>query len=117
MLGDAERLYTGRAWMIRTVCKLGKRIRCTARHWQSIAQKHDALARLADAVADTLQHPSYIRLSKEDDRVFLYYAPRGKYVLCVVCRHLNGEGFIITAYLTDRIKRGVTVYEADSDHL
>jgi len=38
-------------------------------------------------------------------------------VLCVVCRHLNGDGFIITAYLTDRIKKGVTVYEADSDHL
>jgi hypothetical protein len=54
---------------------------------------------------------------KEDDRVFLYYARRGKYVLCVVCRHLNGDGFIITAYLTDRIKKGVTVYEADSDHL
>ena len=59
----------------------------------------------------------YIRLSKEDDRVFLYYAPRGKYVFCVRCRHLNGDGFIITAYLTDRIKKGVTVYEADSDHL
>jgi hypothetical protein len=103
--------------MIQTVCKLGKRIRCAARHWQSIVRKHDALTGLADAVADTLQHPRYIRLSKEDDRVFLYYARRGKYVLCVVCRHLNGDGFIITAYLTDRIKKGVTVYETDSDHL
>ena len=80
-------------------------------------RKHDALAGLADAVADTLQHPRYIRLSKEDERVFLYYAPRGTCVLCVVCRHLSGEGFIITAYLSDRIKKGVMVYEADSDHL
>ena len=103
--------------MIRTVCKLGKRIRCTARHWQSIVRKHDALAKLEGAVTVTLQHPRYIRLSKEDDDVFPYYAPRGKYVLCVVCRHLNGDGFIITAYLTDRIKKGVTIYETDSDHL
>ncbi|MDZ4854068.1 MAG: hypothetical protein SGJ26_04280 [Nitrospirota bacterium] len=80
-------------------------------------RKHDTLAGLEDAVTDTLQRPRYIRMSKEDDRVFLYYAPRGKYVLCVVCRHLNGDGFIITAYLTDRIKKGVTVYETDSGHL
>ncbi len=64
--------------MIHTVCKLGKRIRCTARHWQSIVQQHDALAGLEDAVVDTLQHLRYIRMSKEDDRVFLYYASRAR---------------------------------------
>lgn len=110
-------LYTLRSRMIRTVCRLRKRIRCTARHWQSIVRKHGALAGLEEAVTEVLRHPRYIRESKEDNHVFLYYAPRGKYALCVVCRHLNGDGFIITAYLTDRIKKGVTVYEADSDHL
>jgi hypothetical protein len=80
-------------------------------------RKHDTLAGLEDAVTEALQHPRYIRVSREDDCVFLYYAPRDKYVLCVVCRHLNGDGFIITAYLTDRVKKGVTVYEADSNHL
>ncbi len=29
--------------------------------------------------------------------------------------HLDGEGFIITTYLTDKIKKGVTVYEANQD--
>ena len=51
--------------MIQTVCQLGKRIRCAARHWQSIVRKHDALVGLADAVADTLQHPRYIRLRRK----------------------------------------------------
>jgi hypothetical protein len=46
--------------MIQTVCKIGKLIRCTTRHWQSIVQKHDALAGLEEAVVDTLQHPRYI---------------------------------------------------------
>ena len=103
--------------MIHVTCKLGKRIGCTARHWESILKKHDSLTGLAEEVTNTLQHPRYVRLSKEDERVLLYYAPCRRYFLCVVCRHLNGEGFIITAYLTDRIKKGVTVYEADSDHL
>jgi hypothetical protein len=55
--------------------------------------------------------------SREDDCVLLYYAPYGKYYFCAVCRHLNGDGFLITAYLTDRIKKGDTVYEADPHHL
>ncbi len=79
--------------------------------------KHDALAGLTEAVSATLRRPRNIRRSREDARVLLYYAACGTYFLCVVCRHLNGEGFIITAYLTDRIKKGGIVYEADSDHL
>ena len=105
------------AGLTRVTCKLGKRIRWTARHWESIVKKHDALARLADEVSVTLQQPNYIRASREDDYVLLYYAPYGKYYLCAVCRHLNGDGFLITAYLTDRIKKGDTVYEADPHHL
>lgn len=105
------------AGLKRVTCKLGKRIRWTARHWESIVKKHDALARLADEVAVTLQRPCYIRASREDDCVLLYYAPYGKYYFCAVCRHLNGDGFLITAYLTDRIKKGDTIYEADPHHL
>ena len=103
--------------MIHVTCRLGKRIRCTTRHWESIVKKHDALTGRVEDVKDTLQHPRYVRLSKEDERVVLYYAPCGRYFLCVVCRHLNGDGFIITAYLADAIKKGARVYEADSDHL
>ena len=93
------------------VCKLGKRIRVTKRHWDSIIKKHESIVGLESNVKETLRTPHYIRVSKEDHQVFLYYAPRGKYFLCVVCRHLNGDGFIITAYLSDRIKKGETVYE------
>jgi hypothetical protein len=103
--------------VIHVICKLGKRIRCSGRYWEAIVKKHEALAGLAEEVASTLRQPHYVRLSKEDGRVLLYYAPCGKYFLCVVCRHLNGDGFVITAYLTDRIKKGATVYEADSDHV
>ena len=92
--------------------KLGQRIRISKRYWEFIVKKHESGAGLEEQVKRTIRDPIYIRVSKEDDQVFLYYAPHGKYFLCVVCRHLNGDGFIITAYLTDRIKKGVTVYEA-----
>lgn len=99
-------------YYIEVVSKLGKRIRASKNHWESIVKKHESVAGLEAKVRETIRNPAYIRVSKEDDRVFLYYSPCGKYYLCVVCRHLNSDGFIITAYLTDRIKKGVTIYEA-----
>lgn len=99
-------------YYIEVISKLGKKIRVEKRYWETIVKKHDSVAGLDEQVKETLKHPIYIRVSKEDDEVFLYYVPYRKYFLCVVCRHLNGDGFIITAYLTDRIKKGVTIYEA-----
>mgnify|MGYP001620058210 FL=1 len=100
---------------IETLSKFGQRIRVTKRYWDYITGKHESIIGLEEEVKETLRNPVYVRLSKEDKKVYLYYAPYDKYFLCVVCRHLDGEGFIITAYLTDKIKKGVTVYEADQD--
>ena len=52
-----------------------------------------------------------IRRSSEDKDVYLYYSPYDKYFICVIARHLNGEGFIITAYITDKIKEGEKVWK------
>lgn len=98
---------------IETLSNLGRLIRVTKRHWDYITNKHESVIGLEEQISKTLRTPVYVRLSKEDEDVYLYYAPYGNYFLCVVCRHLNGDGFIITAYLTDNIKKGVTVYEAD----
>lgn len=97
---------------IEVVSKLGRLIRVTKRHWEHVEAKHESVSGLEERVKEALRNPIYVRLSKEDKDVYLYYAPCGNYYICVVCRHLNGDGFIITAYLTDRVKKGVTVYEA-----
>ncbi len=52
-----------------------------------------------------------MRKSSEDPDVYLYYSPYMTYYICVVARHLNGDGFIITAYITDKIKEGETVWK------
>ena len=59
----------------------------------------------------TLSDPDEIRLSRSDGSVFLYYRCHGRLWLAVVVKHRNGDGFVITAYFTDRIKEGESVYK------
>jgi len=48
---------------------------------------------------------------KLDSSVYIYYRRFGEYFICVVAKYLNGDGFIITSYKTDRIKRGEVVWK------
>ena len=90
---------------------LGKRIRITEDHWKLITErKHPEIEDFQQDVQLTLIEAEVVRVSQEDRDVFLYYRRCKKYHLCVVCRHLNGEGFIITSYLTDRVKEGHEVW-------
>jgi len=93
------------------ISSLGKRIRITQAHWKLLTQrKHLEIEGLEQDVQLTLIEAEVVRVSQEDDDVFLYYRRYKKYYLCVVCRHLNGEGFIITSYLTDRVKEGHEIW-------
>ena len=51
---------------------------------------------------------SYI--SKIDKEIFLYYKKLDK-LYCAVARHLNGIGFLITAYPTDKVKEGDSIWK------
>lgn len=52
-----------------------------------------------------------MRRSKQDPAVHLYYKNIGKLKVCAVADHISKiEGYIITAYLTDRIKEGEQIY-------
>lgn len=59
-----------------------------------------------DNVKRALEDADQVRVSKVDPKVYLYYKRLAKRFVCVVVRHLNGEGFIISAYPTDVIKEG-----------
>ena len=95
------------------VSSLGKKIRVTKDYWNKIIEtKHRIIKGKEDFVKATLHKPEEIRRSKKDSNVYLYYKSIDKDYICVVAKHLNGEGFIITAYITDRIKLGEK-YEAN----
>jgi hypothetical protein len=59
---------------------------------------------LVDVVKATLTEPLEVRRSKRDPAVHLFYGLHQKMLLCcVVVKFLNGDGFVITAYLTRRM--------------
>lgn len=91
---------------------LGRRIRTSANHWKFITgRKHPNVEGKEVSVQDTLRSAECVRISQDDPDVLLYYKRYGKYYLCVVCRHLNGEGYIITIYFTDRLKEGHELWQ------
>ena len=53
--------------------------------------------------------PDEIRQSKIDKDVFLYYKHYDR-LYCVVVRHAGMEGFLITAYPTDKVKEGDIIW-------
>jgi hypothetical protein len=91
---------------------LGKAISITDEHWNRlITNKHPVMAGQEEEVRAVLENADEIRVSKVDNSVFLYYKGSNGRFLCVVAKHLNDEGFIITAYPTDKIKEGKLVWK------
>jgi len=62
-------------------------------------------------VQEALQKATEVRRSKTDVSVYLYYKGEEGYFICAVVKHLNGEGFLITAYLAEAIKEGEVVWK------
>ena len=85
---------------------LGFTVRTTADYWELLLFKHPEISGKDRDVQETLRLPNLVRRSRHDPTVHLFYWPEGDYYLCVVAKRLNGEGFIITAYITDTIKEG-----------
>ena len=78
-------------------CKLNKTIRTTRDYWNAIVEsKHPIMRKYEEEVKETLSEPDEVRKSKKDRSVYLYYRKYEKYFVCVLARHLNGKGFIIT---------------------
>ena len=70
---------------------------------------------LREAVAETLRKPEAVIESASDPLVKLYYRfyhrtmVGGKH-LCVVVKILSDDAFVVTAYLTDRVKKGAFLW-------
>ena len=91
---------------------LGFRMRVTNAYWQRIVSiKHPTMAGRETTVQETLRQPDEVRVSRSDATVYLFYRTEqpGRWV-CAVAKRLNGEGFLITAYLTDAMKEGTRVW-------
>ena len=89
---------------------LGKRIRISDEYWQTIIEtKHPVMAGREELVKQALTSPEQVRRSRKDTAVHLHYRKINGHYCCVVVKHLNGDGFVVTAYLTDTIKAGEVI--------
>lgn len=89
---------------------LNVKIHTTRDYWEKVLAKHPELEGKLSDIQQTLRQPTEIRRSKRDEFIFLFYSETEKYWLCVVTKKIGLEGFLVTAYITDRIKEGETVW-------
>jgi len=92
----------------------GLRIRLTDERRAHILE-HPEMAAMESAIEETLLRPERVVQSFSDPQAHLYYRfyfrtmVGGKF-LCVVAKALDADAFVLTAYLTDRIKKGVALW-------
>ena len=90
--------------------KLEKTVSLSERNWTHVLN-HPEMEDQISRVRETLVDPDEIRESERSSSVWLFYklyakTPVTRKFLLVVVKVLNGEGFIVTAFFTDKVKTG-----------
>jgi len=103
---DAEILFS-------VVTPLGITIRVTRGTWIVITTiKHPVMKGHEEEIKYVLTDPDEIRRSISDSDVYLFYKMiRERRWFCAVIKDQDNEGFLITAYPTDKIKEGDLVWK------
>jgi hypothetical protein len=80
-----------------------KPIRLTDERWAHITDEHSELAGMRYEVLETVANPQKIVQGKAGEQLAFREIESGKY-LVVVYKEFRKDGFIITAFLTKRLK-------------
>lgn len=84
----------------------GKKIRTSQSYWKKITEeKHQDLKLGLDEVKRTITEPQEVFRSVKDDSIMINYRCFKDETLVVVTKHMNGDGFLVTAYQTTKSKR------------
>jgi hypothetical protein len=89
----------------------GRKIRLTEDRKKHLEEDHPEMKDSASKIKETLQNPDDVIFSNSDSSVELFYkffevTLVGAKFLCVVVKNLVVDFFIITAYFTDKKKKG-----------
>lgn len=76
---------------------------------------HPEMVGQEEAIEETLGHPQKVVESYSDPQARLYYrfymgTQVGDKHLCVVVKVVGEDAFVLTAYLTDKVKKGVQIW-------
>ena len=93
----------------------GRTIRLTDERRAHLLE-HPEMIELEPMLSQAIALPDVVIRSRTDDTVQLYYRDAateafGDKLLCVVIKHLPDDAFVITAYLTDKIKTGEVLWK------
>ena len=96
----------------------GRVIRLTAERWAHI-REHPEMAGMEPAIEETIARPDVVVQSLVDEQTHLYHrfylgTRVGDKYLCVVVKIRETDAFVLTAYLTDRIRKGEVIWRAKS---
>jgi hypothetical protein len=80
-------------------------IRLTEERWIHITEQHSEMAGYYFEVLDTIQEPEAIYQGRFGEMLAVSEIERGKYLIAVYRELSKVDGFIITAFLTRRIKQ------------
>jgi len=83
--------------------KNGVPIRLTDERWSHITEEHAELTDMRSDVLETVAEPERILAGGYEELLAICEVEQGKW-LVVVYRELQDDGFIITAFLTRRIR-------------
>ena len=91
------------------VGKTGREIRLTNKQWKHI-QKHPHMNRYEsiERIKNAIKNPTTIRYNEEDESVNYFYKEykdmdNYERYLLVSVKYLNGDGFVITSFYTNKI--------------
>lgn len=87
----------------RIVSKGGIDIRLTDERWTHITEEHCELSGLRSDVVETVSNPDRILIGGDGEPIAVRQVELGKHFV-VVYREQTDDGFIITAFLTRRVR-------------
>jgi len=92
----------------------GRKVRLTDERLAHILERTE-MRGMREEIIRTLEAPGEVRVSRSDPTVRLFYefysqSRIGGKWLCVVVKYVVDDAFVITAYLTDRLKTGERVW-------
>jgi len=85
------------------ISKNGIPIRLTAERWAHITEEHTELAGLRLEVLEAITNPERILLGKAGELLAVQELLPGKFLLAVY-REQGEDGFVITAFLTRKVR-------------
>jgi hypothetical protein len=92
-------------WLFEIEDISGRQIHLSKERWHHI-QKHSLMSSKIQQIQETLQKPDALKEFVHDANVRFYFRwyKRMKQYLFISVKYLNGDGFIITSFYTDKIK-------------